>query len=135
VWGNQRLVPDADFLLPLMQNDVTRDEWIAPSCHYAVLPTYYHKISIYQDPWLPVALLQIDEFKTEGEKRFYRFLEAVAKPDSKYTIWYLPDIEGKEPGFILFCDEVGLLIFEGEGLGIEPDPGGDSPCLRAHDGA
>ena len=54
----------------------------------------------------------IDEFKTEGEKRFYRFLEAVAKPDSKYTIWYLPDIEGREPDFILFCDEVGLIIFE-----------------------
>lgn len=54
----------------------------------------------------------INEFKTEGEKRFYRFLEAVAKPDQKYTIWYLPDIEGREPDFILFCDEVGLVIFE-----------------------
>ena len=54
----------------------------------------------------------IDEFKTEGEKRFYRFLESVAKPDQKYTIWYLPDVEGREPDFILFCDEVGLIIFE-----------------------
>ena len=43
----------------------------------------------------------IDEFKTEGEKRFYRFLESVAKPDQKYTIWYLPDVEGREPDFIL----------------------------------
>jgi hypothetical protein len=54
----------------------------------------------------------IDEFKTEGERRFYRFLEAAAKPDQKYTTWYLPDIEGKEPDFILFCEDMGLIIFE-----------------------
>jgi hypothetical protein len=54
----------------------------------------------------------IGEFKTEGEKRFYRFLEAAAKPDSKFTIWYLPNIEWREPDFILFCEEVGLIIFE-----------------------
>jgi hypothetical protein len=28
--GNQRLVPDADFLLTFVQNSITRDEWIAP---------------------------------------------------------------------------------------------------------
>ena len=38
-----------------------------------------------------------EEFKTEGERHFYRFLEAVAKPDSKHISWYTPDIEGKEP--------------------------------------
>jgi hypothetical protein len=54
----------------------------------------------------------IEEFKTEGERRFYRFLEAVAKPDREFTTWYLPDIEGREPDFILFGSEVGLLIFE-----------------------
>ncbi len=54
----------------------------------------------------------ISEFKTEGEKRFYRFLESVAKPDQKFTIWYLPHVEGREPDFILFCDEIGLIIFE-----------------------
>jgi hypothetical protein len=27
----------------------------------------------------------IEEFKTEGERRFYRFLESVAKPDQEFT--------------------------------------------------
>jgi len=54
----------------------------------------------------------IDDFNTEGERRFYEFLQSVAKPDQKYTCWYLPDIEGREPDFILFCDEIGLIIFE-----------------------
>ena len=54
----------------------------------------------------------IDEFHTDGERRFYEFLQSVAKPDQKYTCWYLPDVEGREPDFILFCDEIGLLIFE-----------------------
>jgi len=54
----------------------------------------------------------IDEFHTEGERRFYEFLHSAAKPDEQYTCWYLPDIEGREPDFILFCDEIGLVIFE-----------------------
>jgi hypothetical protein len=54
----------------------------------------------------------IEEFKTDGERRFYRFLESVAKPDHEFTTWYLPDVEGREPDFILFGSEVGLLIFE-----------------------
>ena len=51
----------------------------------------------------------IEEFKTEGERRFYRFLESVAKPDHEFTTWYLPDIEGRQPDFILFGSGVGLL--------------------------
>jgi len=54
----------------------------------------------------------LDEFKTEGERRFYEFLARFAKPDEKFTTWYLPDIEGKEPDFILYSDAVGLIIFE-----------------------
>jgi len=42
----------------------------------------------------------IDEFHTEGEERFYHFLNAVAKPDEQYIVWYTPDIDGKEPDFI-----------------------------------
>ncbi|MEI6153034.1 MAG: hypothetical protein WCQ90_03000 [Deltaproteobacteria bacterium] len=30
----------------------------------------------------------IDEFHTEGEERFYHFLNAVAKPDEQYIVWY-----------------------------------------------
>ncbi|MBW2072883.1 MAG: ATP-binding domain-containing protein [Deltaproteobacteria bacterium] len=54
----------------------------------------------------------IDEFKTEGERRFYEFIQSAAKPDQKYTCWYTPDIKGREPDFVLFSDEIGLVIFE-----------------------
>ena len=54
----------------------------------------------------------IDDFNTDGERRFYEFLQSVAKPDQRYNCWYLPDVEGKEPDFVLFCEEIGLVIFE-----------------------
>jgi hypothetical protein len=54
----------------------------------------------------------VEEFKTEGERQFYKFLEAVAKPDAGHITWYTPDIEGKEPDFILFSRNVGLIVFE-----------------------
>ena len=55
---------------------------------------------------------ETEEFETEGEKAFYRFLEGVAKPDVHYLCWYLPDINGNEPDFLLYCEDVGLVIFE-----------------------
>ena len=55
---------------------------------------------------------QVESFKTEGEGRFYRFLATVAKPDHSYLAWYTPDLQGKEPDFILYSDSVGLIIFE-----------------------
>ncbi len=54
----------------------------------------------------------IEAFNTEGEKQFYKFLKDAAKPDSRFISWYLPDIKEKEPDFLLFCDEVGLVVFE-----------------------
>lgn len=54
----------------------------------------------------------VEGFCTDGERHFYGFLKAVAKPDSKYLVWYLPDINGHEPDFILFCKDTGLIIFE-----------------------
>ena len=54
----------------------------------------------------------VETFTTEGERQFYKFLEAVAKPDSRHITWYTPNIEGKEPDFILFSQNVGLIIFE-----------------------
>ena len=54
----------------------------------------------------------VETFKTDGEMRFYRFLDAVAKPDNSYLVWYTPDIRGKEPDFILYSDRVGIIIFE-----------------------
>ena len=54
----------------------------------------------------------IGEFETEGEKTFYKFLEGVAKPDTHYLCWYLPEINGNEPDFLLYCEDVGLVVFE-----------------------
>lgn len=54
----------------------------------------------------------VEDFCTEGERHFYGFLKTVAKPDNKYIAWYLPDINGREPDFILFCKDTGLIIFE-----------------------
>jgi hypothetical protein len=50
----------------------------------------------------------IGEFETEGERAFYKFLEGVAKPDAHYFCWYLPEVNGKEPDFLLYFEEVGV---------------------------
>ena len=54
----------------------------------------------------------IEQFTTDGERQVYQFLSTVAKPDSRFISWYTPDIDGKEPDFIMFYDEVGLVVFE-----------------------
>jgi hypothetical protein len=36
----------------------------------------------------------VEEFQTEGERVFFRFLQSVAKPDSMNVAWYLPDTNG-----------------------------------------
>jgi len=51
-------------------------------------------------------------FTTSGEGIFYRFLQRCAKPDEKYLAWYQPDIAGREPDFILYSQDAGLIIFE-----------------------
>ena len=53
----------------------------------------------------------IEQFTTPGEGRVYHFLAAAARPDNEYIIWYSPDIKGREPNFVLFNDDVGLVIF------------------------
>lgn len=59
------------------------------------------------------------EFTTEGERRFFEFLSAFAKPDQKYTSWYLPEIGGREPDFILYCEDLGLIVFEVKDWSLE----------------
>ena len=54
----------------------------------------------------------IQVFTTPGEGKFYRFLKVCAKPDDRYIAWYQPDIAGREPDFILFAHDAGLIIFE-----------------------
>ena len=61
----------------------------------------------------------IQEFTTEGEGKFYRFLSAVAKPDYRYVVWYLPNIKGREPDFLLYSDQLGLVIFEVKDWALE----------------
>ena len=46
----------------------------------------------------------VEIFKTEGEMRFYRFLESVAKLDNSFLVIYTPDVRSKEPDFILYSD-------------------------------
>ena len=54
----------------------------------------------------------IQVFTTPGEGAFYRFLQTVARPDDRQLSWYLPDVQGREPDFILYSEDVGLVIFE-----------------------
>lgn len=54
----------------------------------------------------------VETFHTKGEELFYRFLERVAKPDQRFLVWYTPDVMGSEPDFVLYYDEVGLIVFE-----------------------
>ena len=49
------------------------------------------------------------DFSTAGEGTFYRFLQAVAKPDHHYIAWYLPDIQGHEPDYIVYSTHFGLV--------------------------
>ena len=54
------------------------------------------------------------EKATEGEKRFFRFLREGARPHKDFICWYEPPIgaQGKEPDFVLFSRELGLLVLE-----------------------
>ncbi|MCH5144504.1 NERD domain-containing protein/DEAD/DEAH box helicase [Desulfovibrio sp. UIB00] len=54
----------------------------------------------------------VDAFTTVGEGKTYQFFQKVARPDSAFLAWYSPDVEDKEPDFILFSPECGLIVFE-----------------------
>lgn len=54
----------------------------------------------------------VEEFTTEGERQVYSFFASTAKPDSRFTAWYTPDIDDREPDFILYSEKTGLVIFE-----------------------
>lgn len=62
---------------------------------------------------------EVEIFKTDGEKRFYRFMESAAKPDSQYVCWYTPDIEDREPDFVGFSNRSSLLLPK-EKTGLDP---------------
>ena len=54
------------------------------------------------------------EKPTEGERRVFRFLREAARPHKEFTCWYQPSIgsSGKEPDFLLFGKNLGLLVLE-----------------------
>ena len=61
----------------------------------------------------------VEQFTTEGKRLTYRFLEAVAKLDARFICWYLPDLQGKEPDFLLFSGKVGLVVLEVKDWNLE----------------
>jgi len=61
----------------------------------------------------------METFHTEGEGRFYQFLQRVAQPDRSFIAWYTPDIEDREPDFLLYHDDLGLIVFEVKDWALE----------------
>ena len=61
----------------------------------------------------------IQVFTTPGEGVFYRFLQNMAKPDDRHISWYLPVIRGRESDFILYSQDVGLIVFEVKDWGVD----------------
>ena len=68
----------------------------------------------------------VKEFKTDGEKQFYSFLDSNAKPDDSHIAWYAPDIDDREPDFILYSKKIGSSHIRGQRLGSRPDRRGGS---------
>ena len=60
----------------------------------------------------------VEEFGTDGERVFFNFLCSVAKPDSRYIVWYLPDIKDRDPDFLLESRRVDLSILRSELLAV-----------------
>ena len=54
------------------------------------------------------------ENATTGERTVFRFLREAARPDSDFIGWYEPAIgeQGREPDFVLFGNQHGLLVLE-----------------------
>jgi hypothetical protein len=54
------------------------------------------------------------EGPTKGERKVFRFLREAARPNQDFIGWYEPTIgeQGKEPDFVLFGKQEGLLVLE-----------------------
>lgn len=59
-----------------------------------------------------IAIDEAAEFTTSGEERFYRFLQNSLRPDAEFLAWYSPDIEGREPDFVVYSPDSGIIVFE-----------------------
>ena len=58
--------------------------------------------------------IEVLEDATAGERKVFRYLHDVARPDKDFIAWYEPTIgsSGAEPDFILYGDSLGLLVLE-----------------------
>lgn len=54
----------------------------------------------------------VESFTTAGEGTVYHFLRRMAQPDEQFLVWYSPDIDDREPDFILLSPDSGLIVFE-----------------------
>lgn len=54
----------------------------------------------------------VESFTTIGEQKVYEFLRKFAKPDNLFLVWYSPDIGDREPDFILYSSDCGLIVLE-----------------------
>lgn len=54
----------------------------------------------------------VDAFTTSGENLTWHFLQRAARPDREFLCWYEPDIEEREPDFILYSPDCGLIVLE-----------------------
>ena len=54
------------------------------------------------------------ENATAGERTVFRFLHEATRPDADFIGWYEPAIgeQGREPDFVLFGNQHGLLVLE-----------------------
>lgn len=66
-----------------------------------------------------------NSFQTPGEERFYHFLFSVARPDSDFIVWYLPDIDGHELDFLVFNKNLGLIVLEVKDWALDQIISGD----------
>ena len=72
-----------------------------------------------EEPMATMIPENVEQFTTEGERQTYRFLEAVAKPDNRFICWYLPDLQGREPDFLIFSGQNGLVVLEVKDWNLE----------------
>jgi len=54
----------------------------------------------------------VKRFRTEGERSTYHFLQSVAKPDDQFIVWYSPDLNNREPDFVIYNKRCGIVILE-----------------------
>ncbi|WP_165352096.1 AAA family ATPase [Solidesulfovibrio carbinolicus] len=90
-----------------------------------------------------------NDFRTDGEERFYRFLDDATGKGNRFLVWYGPNVGGFEPDFIVFHPDIGLVVFEVKDWAVsqllEADPHGvrlrmggtverrDNPLRQARD--